>query len=787
MGTTYRVQFGTGKCSESGCSEEKPLAPAPGSKLTSKIGKATLKTAAVFLNDLAPGTTYHYRFVAENVAGTVRGVGGQIGADGEEASFTTFPVPGEPKQDCPNQVFRVGPAAKLTDCRAYELVSPAQRNPRGDIASGFSVSELPAELNQSATDGERLTYSSQLAFGDAISGPPVSQYIATRHAGLGWTTHGISPQRGPLINQFSNFKFDLEERAFTPDLCSDWIVHDTDPTLAPGAIEGFPNIYRRNNCGPEADTYEAVSPAAPADTPAVNYNQELQGFSADGSRTVFRANAELTADAPNLEKRLQLYMSSRGTVRFICRLPDGSALAVPCSAGTVNVLNLEGRSNQVENAVSADGKRVYWTAEVDGSNEKANKIYLRENAEQEQSAIASGECAEADKACTYKVSNEGARYWTASPDGSSALYTEGEKLREFDAETKTSKTIAQGVEGVTGASDDLSVYYFVANKEIGGEGEAGSPNLYRRAEGAISLVATVAKIDVGEAGLFSLSLTTSRPPGRGARSTEDGRHLVFTSTANLTVYDNRDAKTGEPDAEIYLYDAGAAGPVCISCNPTGARPAGRTVANGVGDRRVAALIPQVQTALYAPKILSEDGNRVFFNAFDALVPRDTNGKQDVYEWERADSAEACEALGAELYVESSGGCLSLISSGESAQDSSFVDTSSANGARDVFFKTGSSLIPEDVGVIDIYDAREGGGLPEVPPGLAICEGEACQGPVSPPDDPTPASAAFNGAGNVKEPTASRCSKGKVRRKGRCAKKQRKHAQHRANRNRRIAK
>src|SRR5262249_15322366 len=157
-------QYGTGKCSEGSCTEEKPLAP--GGKLTSRIANEVLKSNAVFLSNLAPNTTYHYRFVAENSAGTVRGVGGEVGSDGEEASFTTFPVPGESKQTCPNQVFRVGPAAKLTDCRAYELVSPAQRSPRGDIASVFSASGYPAELNQSAVDGERLTYSSQLAFGD---------------------------------------------------------------------------------------------------------------------------------------------------------------------------------------------------------------------------------------------------------------------------------------------------------------------------------------------------------------------------------------------------------------------------------------------------------------------------------------------------------------------------------------------------------------------------------------------------------------------------------------------
>ena len=56
---------------------------------------------------------------------------------------------------------------------------------------------------------------------------------------------------------------------------------------------------------------------------------------------------------------------------------------------------------------------------------------------------------------------------------------------------------------------------------------------------------------------------------------------------------------------------------------------------------------------------------------------------------------------------------------------------------DVFIKTASSLLPQDPGLVDIYDAREGGGLPLPPPPPPPCEGEACQGPLNPPNDADP--------------------------------------------------
>ena len=167
----------------------------------------------------------------------------------------------------------------------------------------------------------------------------------------------------------------------------------------------------------------------------------------------------------------------------------------------------------------------------------------------------------------------------------------------------------------------------------------------------------------------------------------------------MTGYDSTDAASGEPDSEIYLYDANPSGPgklTCISCNPTGARPFGRAIGSLPDNKAqlwAAATLPGWQEQLRPTRFLADDGAYLFFQSFEALVPADTNGGQDVYEWQRASSEVECRQVGAGLYSESADGCISLLSSGQSPEDSELLDASE-NG-RNLFIATGASLLPQD--------------------------------------------------------------------------------------------
>ncbi len=794
---TYRVRYGTAQCIEEGgweasCVSEQPTAP--GSKLGPKVTNQPVSTAGVVLVGLEPNTAYRYRFVSESSGG-----GPATGAGKE---FHTPPLAGTPNTSCPNQAFRTSASAGLPDCRAYELVSPLDKA-GGDVQARNNAVPYPARMDQSSLSGNGLAYSSYRAFAGAQSGPFSSQYLAHRNPGSGWSTEAISPpQEGPAFLS-ALIPVDNAFRAFSPELTTSWLLTDTEPLLGPGGIPGHPNLYRRDS---GAGTYGGCTNAVPQLEPESDHAPQLQGTSADQSLAVFRTENKLTEDASTQRKSgnrgiYQLYACSFSSgegaeaaqLHLVSVLPNGTASNLENTAGgpaNQGFQSDQGRTATLENAVSIDGSKVYWTASEGNDASLPGALYLRLNPAAEPTA--SGKCMEEEPegACTLLVASGKARFWTAAKDGSVAIFgkEEGksaeESLFEYDLESQSAQPIAHKALGVLGASDNATKVYFLSEEDLGGAAIAGQPNLYlHEAGGANIFLATLSGTD-GIAGNQDAypSPANPEPVWHSSRVNPDGQTVAFMSTSpelaeEVAGYDNTDQGSGEPAAEIYRYAAGE-GLACVSCNRTGARPRSGQVQSIFFNFPfyAAALLPPWENSLYAPRVLSEDGKRVFFESFEALVSQDTNGKVDVYQWEQAASGDCDE--GDSSYVEASDGCVSLISSGKSSTDSQFVDASP--DGHDVFIRTAASLVGWDPGQTDIYDARVQGGFPE-PQGLPSgCEGEACQGPASPPEDATPSSSSFEGAGNVSEPVAKKKAK---RHKKKHAKKHTKTNQKQAKRNR----
>jgi hypothetical protein len=450
-------------------------------------------------------------------------------------------------------------------------------------------------------------------------------------------------------------------------------------------------------------------------------------------------------------------------------------------------------------------------------------------------AVDGSQCTEASAGCTIQLDalqggpgaaqTPGATFQIASNDASRIFFTDrqqltpdagssplGGDLYEYDLARPAGERLvdltpetggeAAGVLGaVLGASEDGGYVYFVADGALAPGAAPGdcipgdnqpsagqSCNLYVRHGGSITFIAALSGLD--QPSWAGKGLTLSELT---ARVSPDGRWLAFMSQRSLTDYDNRDAVSGQPDEEVYLYHAGQGKLLCPSCNPTGARPHGVRYGFEEGDKNgqnqplaggagvwlpstwLAANIPgwtpyENGTALHQSRYLSDSG-RLFFNSSDALLPADTNGAEDVYQWEPPGSAEGaaasdtCTATSA-TFDPASEGCVDLITSGESGLESAFLDASESGD--DVFFITSARLSPRDLDTSrDLYDARVGGGEPQIVKPVE-CTGDACQQPATPPNDPTPGSLTFNGAGNVGEP--AKCRSGFVKKHGRCVKK-----------------
>lgn len=644
-------------------------------------------SASVDLTGLTPGTKYDYRVEGSNSVGSLHGT---------PKAFTTLASI---------------PAAGLPDNRAYELVSPASKG--GEAFDGLGGTSEVIGGEQAAADGNSVGYVALAPFPGGV-GPSIND-LATRGPN-GWSSKPILPQQAPGVSLelpgYLLYSSDLsrailfnggatvaggdgqDDPALVPGSCTTPLF-PTPPALpttpCTGEVTGFPNVFVRNNTDGSFQLVNSFNPDAPAGVTPAAANED--GASADLSTVVFDESAQLTADAPASSDNL--YLWNADSVKLI---GAGATL---------------GGSGRVLHAVSADGSRIFFTDSSGNLN-----------------VFQSGTATQVDKTQGGSGPGGGGQFMTAATDGSVVFFTDGDgagltsdtmpgsgsNLYEYNLNAPAghqltdltgNQSLAQ-VDGVLGASSDGSYVYFVAEGVLASGATSGAENLYVDHNGATTFIATLSGSDGSD---WNFQLTSRVAP--------DGTHLAFDSVQSLTGFDNTDANTGGADTEIFLYDATAKSLVCASCNPTG-NPIGSSQLDPVEGPLLAG------GNQYLQHNLSDDGSRLFFDSSDDLSPRDTNGLQDVYEYENGHDY--------------------LISTGTSDSFSTFVDAG-ANG-NDVFFVTRDQLVPQDTdGENDLYDARVNGGFPAPSP-VPPCTGDGCRPATTPPPAaPTIATVTFSGPSN----------------------------------------
>jgi hypothetical protein len=751
------------------------------------------------IQGLTPSTTYYYRVVAENRLGKVEGEnetfitqGGAASVlpDGRQWELVSPPNKhGAPLESLTEEGGLIQSAAG-GGAFAYVALGPPETDPKG-VRSPHD-SQLIATRGPDGWETEDITtpheeisilhvgFPSEYKFfsddlrasvvepqGSTPLSPQTTERTPYRREANGEFVPLVSTSDVPAGTEFGGVETPVQGtgqfsggvvfRTATPDLSR--VLLESPQALAPGFAPGF-EVSTRENVYELDDGEMRLISVLPNETPASESgvsasvggasNLDLRGsISADGERVVFETNAGEG-----------LYVRDLGLAQTVL-LNEAQAGAPGGLQGELAVFQ----------AADTDDSRVLFTdasrLTTDATAQPGKPdLYMCEVS----AALSAGE-----RDCSRHLTDlsvDGNPGEAANVAGKvSAIDTAGEHIYFAASGVLRSTPNARGERALPGDCDS--------------ETEAQDCNLYEYDLDTKQtvLVAVLSSIDSPDwGGHAALGLA-----GLTARSSPDGHYFTFMSQRSLTGYDNRDARSAQRDEEVFLLNADSGKLSCVSCDPTGGRPDGvfdvesfpgllvdhpKSWGNSwlAGSIPAWTLGPSHTEALYQSRYLSNSG-RMFFNAADALVPQDTNNLEDVYEYEPVGGAESggAESAGrpasnscttaSSTYSASSGGCVSLISSGTSKEESAFLDASE-NG-DDVFFLTASRLTSSDVdSAFDVYDAHACSAespCPPPPPAPApACEGDACQagGALNQsPTDATPGSLTFHGPGNLAPPAA----------------------------------
>ena len=706
------------------------------------------------LDGLEP-TVYHFRIVATNNLGTTTS---------PEQTFNFYP------ESCPNEAVRQQTgAARLPDCRAYELVSPADAGAASLFAGGPN--------SPHATSPSRLSFFGLLGTIPGAGNPPNflgDHYVATRTS-TGWKTayvgipanmytqvggppntglvsglilsdntlsHFMDWQRGSFgfgkeIGSMAPFMWDangnslgrlpsnaasisggledLAEGGFIGELkpsfdFSHFFFSSANVIFAPGGqASGNGSVYDNNLSTGSVTVASKLSNGQPIPHEPGDVSDDyftIPDTSTDGSHVLIGATATGVCGKPTCHPAPDICGSGEGLA--VC--PSGLPVHLYMRVGGMITYDVSGGKVVNYEGMAEDGSAVYFTS--------AKQI----TPDDHDTSIDLFRWSEATDSISRISAESGGG--VGDTDGCSPAWTTSCNVEVVSATSEESFAAAFSKKwdnAIAAGSGDI--YFYSPEQFVGGEGVPGRRNLYVYREGALQQVA---------------ALDADKPLTR-IQVSPNGQHAAFITATQLTTYNNT-AEDGNcaPEEfgvpirprclEMYTYDAVNDEVNCVSCIPNGDPPAHDVAGSQNG-------------------IFMSDDGRAFFSTRDAVVPDDTNGIIDVYEFVS--------------------GRPQLISSGTGETDKAINGEAGLVGVSfdgvNVYFGTFQKLVQEDRNgqAMRFYDARTSGGF-VLPPPILPCEAaEECRGAgSSDPTPPTVASSAGLGAGGNVRPAAKkhRCSK-----------------------------
>ena len=647
-------------------------------------GGNTPITVSQLIAGLAKDTTYYFKLVATNAFGSTS-------SDQETLHTRSEPFPPASPGSCPNEAIRIEQGSTyLPDCRAYEMVSPPDKNQGGVDVSAFSNAGF-------SEDGNAASICTGAIFGE----PPAQMSFAcapyiSRRTPSGWQTTSPFPafckfDRGEgLINEGVAYMYPSADYTHA-------VINQPEtagcqyPPLDPAAPMPSLNLYREDLTG-DPLAFDLLAPNPNADPIQSSFNRAgtFDGAAAtkDFSHVVYTSSGNQTPDSPTPQGNYnKIYEWHDGTVNLVSVKPNGE----PFSYGS-RLPDAEHRG-----VVSSDGSRVFFdgpasplSCEGGGASIATGcDLYMREGDTATTYPVSASECT---TGCN-PTSHSAAWFEWASPAGDIALFTSCDKLTD-ESTLFVGGPFAGGSDCGSGGFDGLGTTVEQGEQAKLYRWDLNGPAGHHLTDLTVDHEPSDGLRPMTK-GVLGESSDTSAPPDSNAAP---GNTVYFVTHGQIV----SGASTG-PGLKLYRWRWNGGSPSVEYIGPYVSTQGDGEKVNERPPSTAWSLARDPNAEIFARSVhqrVTPDGNHLMITSqvrYDPGADRDSD--VDVYRW---DEEDGWSCVSCQLPTAPSAGVASVASfypeNDGFAAISSFAQVDiaiSADGQR-IVFSTPDALLPEDV-------------------------------------------------------------------------------------------